>query len=265
MIYNDNSRTTNDANGNNLARLRKEAERDTALAKQKMQVEEQRRKKLKADDKKREIDELTRKITLKESLLKGSNLELFSLNAKKQREEKEAEEMEQKAKIQSQSSGASLIEKTTALKRTEQDIDMTESEMSRNKSELAKKTQDKEILKREIGNLERELVEKTSRLKKIEQDTDMIESNLSRMKADLAKKSQEGENLKREAGLLERESKMSLRPSSEAGIRIIQNNLVMTQRRIVAVNDDIKKGNSEILNLKAELQKKNGELRALAG
>ena len=264
MIYSDNSKSANNASGNN-ANLRREAERDTALAKQKMQIEEQRRKKLKADDKKREIDELTRKITLKESLLRTSSLELFSLNAKKQKEEKELNDAEQKLKSQNYSVGSMLVEKTTTLKRTEQDIDMTESEISRKRADLAKKTQDKDILKREISNLEREMVEKTSKLKKIEQDTDMIESDLSRKKADLMKKTQTEETLKREAGNLERESKMSLQPKSGADIAVGRNNALMTQRRIIAVNDDIQKANNEIASLKTELQKKNGELRALAG
>ena len=263
MIYNDNSRTTNNATGNN--NLRREAERDTALAKQKMQIEEQRRKKLKADDKKREIDELTRKISLKESLLRTLNLESFSLNAKKQKEERELGDAEQKSKSQSYSAGMALAEKTTTLKKIEQDIDMTESEISRKKADLAKKTQDKEILKREIGNMERELVEKTTTLKKIEQDIDMTESEISRKKADLAKKTQTEETLKREAGNLERESKMSLQPKSEAILTTGRNNIMMVQRRIIAVNDDIQKGTNEIANLKSELQKKNGELRALAG
>lgn len=264
MIYGDKIRSFKDADQNKDS-LRREADRDTALAKQKMQIEEQRRKKLKADEKKREIDELTRKIALKESLLRNSNLELFSLNAKKQKEEREVEDLEQKTKIKNYSAGVALVEKTTALKRTEQDIDMAENEVSRKKTELAKKTQDKENLKREIGNLERELVEKTARLKKMEQDADMLESDLSRKKADIAKKSQTEESLKREAGLLEREGKTNPYSDKEAGIKAIQNNLVITQRRIIAVNEDVKKGNSEILSLKSELQRKNGELRALAG
>ena len=262
MLYNDNPRTIKDFD-ENKKRLKTDAERETLAGKGKMQIEEQRRKQLKVNDKKREIDELTQKITFKGSLLRTSSLELFSLNAKKQKEERELDETEQKSKSQSYSVGAALAEKTTALKRTNQDIDMAENEMSNKRADLAKKFQDKEILKREIGNLERELIEKTSKLKKIEQDIDMTESDLSRKKTDLAKKIQTEEKLKREAGNLERENKMNLQPSSEVGIRTSRNNLMMTQRRIIAVNGDIQKANSEIAGLKTDLQKKNGELRAL--
>lgn len=264
MIYDDKIRSFGGVD-QNKDRLRRDAEKDTALAKQKIQIEEQRRKKLKSDEKKREIDELTRKIALKESLLRNSNSELFLLNAKKRKEEMELEDLKQETKVQNFSASATLVEKTTALKRTEQDIDLSESEMTRKKTELAKKNQDKENLKREVGNLERELTEKTARLKKMEQDADMIESDLVRKKNDLAKKFQAEENLKREASLLERESKTNPYSNKEAGIRAVQNNLTMTQRRISAVDQDIKKGNSEILSLKSELQRKSGELRALAG
>ena len=62
---------------------------------------------------------------------------------------------------------------------------------------------------------------------------------------------------------MEREKKMRQRVNSDVGVRSEKSSLEMIERRILAVGDNIAKANREIAGLKTDLQKKNGELRAL--
>ena len=90
-----------------------------------------------------------------------------------------------------------------------------------------------------------------------------LEQEISKKEAELAKKLYEEKRLQKDLGVLEREKNMRQKATSDTGIKSEKSTLEMIQRRILAVGGDIQKANSEIAGLKTDLQKKNGELRAL--
>ena len=155
MLYNDNPRTIKDFD-ENKKRLRMEAEKETMASQRKMQIEEERRKQLKINDKKREIDELTRELASKETFLRNAVSELALLSMKKQKEETAIGVSEQKSKLQNYSMAAALTEKISKLRKIEQESDILEKEMAIKKAELLKKSQEEEKFKKEIDSLERE-------------------------------------------------------------------------------------------------------------
>ena len=79
----------------------------------------------------------------------------------------------------------------------------------------------------------------------------------------MAKKLYEEKSLQKDLGVLEREKNMRRSTNSDVGIKSEKSALEMIERRILAVGGDIQKANREIADLKTDLQKKNGELRAL--
>ena len=79
----------------------------------------------------------------------------------------------------------------------------------------------------------------------------------------MAKKLYEEKRLQKDLGVLEREKNMRRSANSDVGIKSEKSALKMIERRILAVGGDIEKANREIAGLKTDLQKKNGELRAL--
>ena len=132
MLYNDNPRTIKDFD-ENKKKLKTEAERETAAGKQKMQIEEQRRKQLKINDKKREIDELTRGLASKETVLRRAVSELDMLRSEKQREERKIKELEQKSTAQKPANDAKILEETAKLKNIDQETSFLKQDMGREK------------------------------------------------------------------------------------------------------------------------------------
>lgn len=86
MLPNDNLRKDGDGNIDaRQKRLREEAVKETEGAKIKMRFEEETRKRLKISGKKRQSEELKRKIALLESVLSRSERELTVLNAEREK------------------------------------------------------------------------------------------------------------------------------------------------------------------------------------
>lgn len=287
MLYNDNPRTTKDLD-ENKKRLKTEADRETAAGKQKMRIEEQRRKQLKISDKKREIDELTRGLASKETVLRRVVSELDMLKLEKQREERKLKELEQKSTAQKPANDAKLVEETTKLKNIDQETSFLKQGLYKEKKQaeqrLSVKESDRQNEKRKIDDIRIRIMSKTSELRRLEQEISLLkqeeqrheqllrnlesqinpqDQEISKKEAELAKKLQEEERLKKDLGVLEREKKMRQRVNSDAGIRSEEFSLEKIERRILAVGDDIQKVNREISGLKTDLQKKTGELRAL--
>jgi len=287
MIYNDNPRTIKDLD-ENKKRLKTDAERETAAGKQKMQTEEQKRKQLKVSDKKREIDELTRGLASKETLLRRAVSELDMLRSEKQREERKLKELEQKSAIQKPANDAKLVEETAKLKNIDQETGFLKQDLDREKKQskqrLSLKESDSQDEKRKIDDIRIRIMSKMSELRRLEQEISLLkqeeqrheqllrnlesqinpqDQEISKKEADLAKKLREEERLKKDLGVLEREKNMKQRVTSDVGIRSEKSSLEMIERRILAVGGDIQKTNREIAGLKTDLQKKTGELRAL--
>ena len=287
MIYNDNPRTIKDLD-ENKKRLKTDAERETAAGKQKMQTEEQKRKQLKVSDKKREIDELTRGLASKETLLRRAVSELDMLRSEKQREERKLKELEQKSAIQKPANDAKLVEETAKLKNIDQETGFLKQDLDREKKQskqrLSLKESDSQDEKRKIDDIRIRIMSKMSELRRLEQEISLLkqeeqrheqllrnlesqinpqDQEISKKEADLAKKLREEERLKKDLGVLEREKNMKQRVTSDVGIRSEKSSLEMIERRILAVGGDIQKANREIAGLKTDLQKKTGELRAL--
>lgn len=139
--------------------------------------------------------------------------------------------------------------------------------------------------KREIDDIRIRIMSKTSELRRLEQEISLLkqeeqrheqlfrnlesqinpqDQEISKKEAELAKKLHEEERLKKDLGVLEREKKIRQRVNSDAGVRSEKSSLETIERRIVAVGNDIAKANRKIAGLKTDLQKKTGELRALA-
>ena len=89
MLYNDNPRTIKDFDENK--KTKKEAERETLAGKQKMQIEEQRRKQLKVNDKKEKLTNWPRELASKETVLRRAVSELDMLKSERQREERKTQ------------------------------------------------------------------------------------------------------------------------------------------------------------------------------
>lgn len=288
MLYNDNPRTIKDLD-ENKKRLKKEAEKETTAGKQKMQIEEQRRKQLKISDKKREIDELARDLASKEMFLRRAVPELDMLKLEKQREERKLKELEQKSMAQKPANDAKLVEETIKLKNIDQETSFLKQDLDQEKKQakqrLSAKEADYQDEKRKIDDIRIRIMSKMSELRKLEQEISLLkqeeqrheqalknleyqmnpqDSEISKKEFELAKKFQEEEKLKKDLGILEREKKMKQRVNYDVGIRSEKSSLEMIQGRILVVGDNIQKANREIASLKTELQKKNGELRALA-
>ena len=287
MLYNDNPRTIKDFD-ENKKRLKTDAEKETAAGKQKMQIEEQKRKQLKVSDKKREIDELTMGLASKETLLRRAVSELDMLRSEKQREERKLKELEQKSAIQKPANDAKLVEETAKLKNIDQETGFLKQDLDREKKQskqrLSLKESDSQDEKRKIDDIRIRIMSKMSELRRLEQEISLLkqeeqrheqllrnlesqinpqDQEISKKEADLAKKLREEERLKKDLGVLEREKNMKQRVTSDVGIRSEKSSLEMIERRILAVGGDIQKTNREIAGLKTDLQKKTGELRAL--
>lgn len=287
MLYNDNPRTIKDFD-ENKKRLKKDAERETAAGKQKMQIEEQKRKQLKVSDKKREIDELTRNLASRETALRRAVSELDMLKLEKQREGRKLKELEQKSTAQKPANEARLVEETAKLKNLDQETGFLKQDLYREKKQaeqrLSVKESDRQDEKRKIDDIRIRIMSKTSELRRLEQEISLLkqeeqrheqllrnlesqvnpqDQEISKKEAELAKKLHEEEKLKKDLGVLESEKKMRQRVNADTGIRSEKSSLEMIERRILAVGNDIQKANREISSLKTDLQKKTGELRAL--
>jgi len=287
MLYNDNPRTIKDLDENKKG-LKIDAERETAAGKKKMQIEEQRRKQLKVSDKKREIDELARGLASKETFLRRAVSELDMLRSEKQREERKIKELEQKSAAQKPANDARLAEETAKLKNIDQETGFLKQDLDREKKQakqhLSAREEDSQDKKREIDDIRIRIMSKMSELRRLEQEISLLkqeeqrheqllrnlesqvnpqDQEISKKEAELAKKLKEEERLKKDLGVLEREKNMRQKATSDTGIRSEKSSLETIERRILAVGGDIQKANSEIAGLKTDLQKKNGELRAL--
>ena len=287
MLYNDNPRTIKDFD-ENKKRLKYDAERETVAGKQKMQIDEQRRKQLKVSDKKREIDELNRGLASKETFLRRAVSELDMLKLEKQREERKLKELEQKSAAQKPANDARLVEETAKLKNIDQEASFLKQDLYREKKQaeqrLSVKESDQQDEKRKIDDIRIRIMSKASELRRLEQEISLLkqeeqrheqllrnlesqinpqDQEISKKEGELAKKIYEEERLKKDLGVLEREKKMRQRTNSDVGARSEKFSLEIIQRRILAVGDDIAKANREIAGLKTDLQKKTGELRAL--
>ena len=287
MLYNDNPRTIKDFD-ENKKRLKKDAERETVAGKNKMQIEEQRRKHLKVSDKKREIDELARGLASKETLLRRAVSELDMLRSEKQREERKLKELEQKSAAQKPANDTKLAEETAKLKNIDQETGFLKQDLYKEKKQaeqrLSARASDQQDEKRKIDDIRIRIMSKTSDLRRLEQEISLLkqeeqrheqlfrnlesqinpqDQEISKKEADLAKKLHEEERLKKDLDVLEREKKIRQRVNSDAGVRSEKSSLETIQRRILAVGGDIQKANREITGLKTDLQKKTGELRAL--
>ena len=287
MLYNDNPRTIKDFD-ENKKRLKKDAERETVAGKQKMQIEEQRRKQLKVTDKKREIDELSRGLASKETFLRRFVSELDMLRSEKQREERKLKELEQKSSAQKPANDARLVEETAKLKNIDQETGFLKQDLYKEKKQaeqrLSARASDQQDEKRKIDDIRIRIMSKTSDLRRLEQEISLLkqeeqrheqllrnlesqmnpqDQEISKKEAELAKKLHEEDRLKKDLDVLEREKKMRQRVNSDVGVRSEKSSLEMIERRILAVGGDIQKANREITGLKTDLQKKTGELRAL--
>lgn len=288
MLYNDSPRTIKDFD-ENKKRLKKDAEKETLAGKQKMQIEEQRRKQLKVSDKKREIDELNRNLASKETFLRRAVSELDMLKSEKQREERKLKELKRKSAAQKPANDAKFVEETVKLKNIEQETGFLKQDLDREKyrtkQRLSAREADFQNEKRKIDDIRIRIMSKTSELRRLEQEISLLkqeeqrheqalknlefqinpqDQEISKKETELAKKLQEEERLKKNLSVLEREKKTRQRVSAGVGIVSGQSSLEMIKRRIAAVSDDIQKANREIADLKYDLQKKTGELRALA-
>ena len=287
MLYNDNPRTIKDFD-ENKKRLKTDAERETIAGKQKMQIEEQKRKQLKVSDKKREIDELTRGLMSKETFLRRAVSELDMLRLEKQREERKLKELEQKSAAQKPANDTRFVEETAKLKNIDQETGFLKQNLYREKKQaeqrLSVKESDQQDEKRKIDDIRIRIMSKTSELRRLEQEISLLkqeeqrheqllrnlesqmnpqDQEISKKEAELAKKLYEEEKLKKDLGVLEREKKMRQKVNTDVGARSAKSSLETIERRILAVGDDITKANREIAGLKTDLQKKNSELRAL--
>lgn len=288
MLYNYNPRTIKDSD-ETKKRLKKEAEKETEAGHRKMELEEQRRKQLKINDKKREIDELTRGITSKESTLRLAVSELDMLESEKQREERKLKELEQKSAIKKPNVGAELAEKTSKLKSIDREADFLKQNLNKEKYQakqrLSVREADYQDEKRKIDDIRIRIMGKTAELRKLEQEISLLkqeeqrheqalknlesqinpqDDKILKEETELSKKLQEEERLKKDLSALEKESKAKQKSGADTGVRNEKFSLERMQRRITAVGDNIKKINNELTGMKTELQKKTGELRALA-
>ena len=120
-------------------------------------------------------------------------------------------------------------------------------------------------LEQEISLLKQEEQRHEQLLRNLESQVNPQDKEISKKEAELAKKLNEEERLKKDLGVLEREKNMRRKATSDTGtgIRSEKSSLETIERRILAVGGDIQKANREIADLKTDLQKKNGELRAL--
>ena len=287
MLYNDNPRTIKDLD-ENKKRLKTEAEIETVAGKRKMQIEEQKRKQLKISDKKREIDELTRGLGSKETFLRRAVSELDMLRSEKQREERKIKELEQKSTAQKPVNDARFVEETAKLKNIDQETGFLKQDLDREKKQakqrLSAREADSQDEKRKIDDIRIRIMSKMSEMRRLEQEISLLkqeeqrheqllrnlesqtnpqDQEISKKEAELAKKLNEEERLKKDLGVLEREKNMRRSVNSDVGIKSEKSSLETIERRILAVGGDIQKANSEIAGLKTDLQKKNGELRAL--
>ena len=287
MLYNDNPRTIKDFD-ENKKRLKADAERETVAGKHKMQIEEQRRKQLKVADKKREIDELARGLTSKETYLRRTVSELDVLKSEKQKEERKLKELEQKLVAQKPANDTRLVEEAAKLKNIDQEASFLKQDLYREKKQaeqrLSVKESDRQDEKRKVEDIRIRIMSKTSELRRLEQEISLLkqeeqrheqllknlesqvnpqDQEISKKEAELAKKLHEEERLKKDLGVLEREKKMRQKVNSDVGVRSEKSSLERIERRILAVGDDIQRANREIANLRTDLQKKNSELRAL--
>ena len=287
MLYNDNPRTIKDFD-ENKKRLKTEAEKETLAGKQKMQIEEQRRKQLKVSDKKREIDELVRGLASKETFLRRVVSELDMLRSEKQREERKIKELEQKSTAQKPVNDARFVEETAKLKNIDQETGFLKQDLDREKKQakqrLSVKEADSQDEKRKIDDIRIRIMSKMSEMRRLEQEISLLkqeeqrheqllrnlesqvnpqDQEISKKEAELAKKLYEEKRLQKDLGVLEREKNMRRSVNSDVGIKSEKSALEMIERRILAVGGDIQKANREIAGLKTDLQKKNGELRAL--
>ena len=272
----------------NKKRLKTEAELETVAGKRKMQIEDQKRKQLKISDKKREIDELTRGLSSKEISLRRAVSELDMLRSEKQREERKLKELEQKSTAQKPANDARLAEETAKLKNIDQETNFLKQDLYKEKKQaeqrLSMKESDRQNEKRKIDDIRIRIMSKMSEMRRLEQEISLLkqeeqrheqllrnlesqtnpqDQEISKKEAELAKKLNEEERLKKDLGILEGEKNMRRRTNSDVGIKSEKSALEIIQRRIIAVNGDIQKANNEIAGLKTDLQKKNGELRAL--
>lgn len=286
MLY-DNLRTIKDLD-ENKEKLRKEAERETLAGKQKMQIEEQKRKQLKINYKKREIDELSVKLTSRESALRRAVSELEILKSEKHRKERTLKELERKSSTQKPVDDSKFVEEAAKLRDIDQETKFFKQsldlEKKQAKQNLSERTLDRQGEKRKIDDIMIRIMGKMSELRKLEQEISLLkqeeqrheqllkslesqtnpqDQEISKKEAVLAKKLQEEERLKKDLSILERDKKMNRGADNDVSTRNEKSFLERIERRILAVSRDIQKVNSEIASLKTDLQKKTGELKAL--
>ena len=200
----------------------------------------------------------------------------FDENKKRLKKEAERETLAGKQKMQIEEQGRkqlkvsdkkreideltrNLVSQELILRRITLELDILKSAEQREKIKL-----DGLIRKTGEGQLaaKTKIAAEASKLKKVTQDEILIKAELNI----LAKKLNEAEKLERSLGeemiVLEKEGKAK----QKLGEIIKEKSpLEMIQRRILAVGDNIQKANRETADLKADLQKKNSELRALMG
>lgn len=139
MIYNDNPKTLRDLE-ENRKHLRAEAGRETEAGKKIMQIQEERRKKLKREVKKRELEEVKRKTSSVFSRFHAIEKEISFLKADVAIKEKELNRLENDF----------LSESKTSVNRN------TESELSLKKNEWAR-------IDAEIKNLQKQILEEKNK------------------------------------------------------------------------------------------------------
>jgi len=183
MLYNDNPRTIKDLD-ENKKRLKTDAEKETAAGKQKMQIEEQKRKQLKVSDKKREIDELTRGLASKETFLRRVVSELDMLRSEKQREERKIKELEQKSAVQKPANDARFVEETAKLKNIDQETGFLKQDLYREKKQaeqrLFVKESDRQDEKRKIDDIRIRIMSKMSEMRRLEQEISLLKQEEQR-------------------------------------------------------------------------------------
>ena len=239
MLYNDNPRTIKDFD-ENKKRLKKEAERETLAGKQKMQIEEQRRKQLKVSDKKREIDELIKKLALQESALRRIASELNTLKLGEQREKSKQGEL---------------------IRKTEGEQSAIKTKITAKESELKKAEQEEISIKIELAKEDRIKIQAEDK----EKDVDAEKKRLELLRARVAGKISEIEKLKKEIYFLKQEEQKYTQLSVESDEKITPYSRDISRKETELEKNkiDMERIKKEIDDLKSKIAPKILELERM--
>ncbi|RJQ32329.1 hypothetical protein C4572_01255 [Candidatus Parcubacteria bacterium] len=235
----------------NARRLKEQALRDAEGAKKKLELQEQRRKQLKLNDRKTELEEIKSKIALKQRNLTGKENDLNLLKGEQLSVNKELEKLEETVpsdkSLNSGNAGKwNQASQAAEINRLTQHIDQEKGWIAREKEQTNKERLAEETKyaaeKKKIEEIAFRVAGKTAEIKRIEQEISTLNQEVAR----------------HEKEIQEIETRLNRGNTANARISQKENDLA----RDAAAKEKIKKELEKDQKQEKEEQKKNEAMKA---